>query len=221
MASVQRRAREKAQTREKILAAARDLVLRHGFDAVSLRQIARSIEYTAPAIYTHFKDKHEMLAALCEQDFALLRGAMRHADRIDDPVERLRQIGRAYVRFGFEHPHHYRFMFMEPWPEGGPSPEDLPPGQIEQGNPDQDAYAFLKQAVTRCIEAGRFKARYADPDVVTTLCWGAAHGVVSLYLTHGGDPWVDFKAPQETAMALLDASLDGMLAQPAAGRVRP
>ena len=40
MTSEDRRAREKAKVQEKILAAARELFLKHGYEAVSLRKIA-------------------------------------------------------------------------------------------------------------------------------------------------------------------------------------
>ncbi|MBM4108420.1 MAG: TetR/AcrR family transcriptional regulator [Phycisphaerae bacterium] len=214
MTSAQRRAREKAGTRERILAAARDLVVRHGFDAVSLRDIARAIDYTAPALYTHFRDKHDLLAALCDRDFGLLRDSMRATERIKDPVARLRAIGRRYVDFAFEHPNQYRFMFMEPWPADAPAIDGRPDGSIRHGDPDQDAYAFLKVAVAACIKAGRLRAEFRDTHIVTQVVWAAAHGVVSLFLTHGHDPWVSFKRPRATALKLVDAALRGMERNP-------
>lgn len=214
MGSNERRAREKEQTREKILAAARDLILRDGFEAVSLRKIAESIEYTAPAIYSHFPDKHHLLLDLCCQDYGALREAMRGAEAIADPVERLRHIGRAYVDFALEHPVQYRFMFMTTFPDSAPKPEDVPEGYPTPGDPDEDAYAFLQAAVAECIKAGAFQAAFRDVHVVTQICWAAAHGMVSLFITHGRDPWVDFRKPRESAFLLLDSSLDGMLKEP-------
>jgi hypothetical protein len=214
MGSQERRERERHATREKILAAARDLFLKEGFEAVSMRRIAQAIEYTPAAIYTHFADKQELLMALGDADFRMLRESMREVDSIKDPVERLRAGGKAYLRFAFDHPHHYRLMFMTRWPQIDPAL-----CTIEQGNADEDAFACLGSVVSECISSGRFAAAYTDPQKVTQVCWAAVHGVVSLFITHGDDPWVNFTAPMETAELLLNASIDGMLARdPAAGK---
>lgn len=211
MTSMDRRAREKAETRRKILEAARDLFLQEGVESVSMRKIADAIEYTAAAIYVHFPDKQSLILALCDEDFGALREAMAQADGIVDPVERLRAVGRIYVDFALEHPHHYRFMFMTTHPNDAKMVEQMP--ECGKGNPDEDAYALLMKIVKDCIEAGRFKPQYADVRVVTQAHWAAAHAVVSLYITHGKDPWVDFTQPRETAYLLMDACMDGMLAE--------
>lgn len=201
-----RRAREKAAAREKILAAARDLFVREGPDNVTMRRIADAAEYTAPALYVHFPDKDSLIEELCRGDFCLLRDAFRVAEAIADPVERLLEIGRAYVRFALQHPHHYRFMFMTPKP---PPPESAL--AVMRDNPDLDGYAYMREAVTECIRAGRFKPGYRDPERVAQICWASAHSLASLYIVHATCPWVRWREPLETAYRLLDAVLDGML----------
>lgn len=211
MSSTHRRAREQAAVREKILAAARVLFLRQGFEAVTMRAIAGAIEYTAPALYTHFRDKRDLLLALCREDFALFRRALGNPGNSRDPVERLRRMGRAYVRFALSHPHHYRLMFMTRWPA---LPHEPAP---EHRDPDADAYAFLRLAVAEAIRANALRPSFRDVDAVTQLLWGAAHGVVSLHLTHGDDPCFPWRPVRATAYALLDASLDGLLRSPKRG----
>jgi AcrR family transcriptional regulator len=46
----ERREREKAEIREKILDAARELFVNEGYEAVSMRKIADRIEYSPTAI---------------------------------------------------------------------------------------------------------------------------------------------------------------------------
>jgi hypothetical protein len=70
--------------------------------------------------------------------------------------------------------------------------------------------------VAACAREGRLRQGYQDVPAVTQACWGAAHGVVSLFITHGTDPWVKFKDPQSTAYMLIDAVIDGMTIPPAA-----
>lgn len=213
MASADRRAREREETRGKILAAARRLFVEDGFEAVTLRRIAEAIEYTAPAIYSHFSDKQQLMLALCDGDFALLRRAFAKTERVADPVDRLRALGKAYVRFALDHPHHYRFMFMTA------HPLDAAESAIQKGNPDEDAYAYLRATVAACIEAGRLPAVSRDVESVTQACWGASHGVVSLYLTHGSDCWITWKNPVKAAYTLIDAVVNGMVG--IGGGVRP
>lgn len=210
MGSHERRARERNATKDKILSAARELFLRDGFEAVSMRKIAAAIEYTPAAIYTHFPDKQSLLMALGDSDFGLFRESMRGIETIADPVERLRAGGRAYIHFAFENPQHYRLMFMTTWPHFDPSECG-----IEHGNPDEDAFACLKGVVAACIQDGLFRPEYHNVQRVTQACWAAVHGVVSLYITHGNDPWVDFQDPLETAEMLMNSHIDGMLLKPA------
>jgi len=56
----ERREREKTETREIILDAARELFLAEGYEGVSMRKVAEKIEYSPTAIYIHFKDKDDL-----------------------------------------------------------------------------------------------------------------------------------------------------------------
>jgi AcrR family transcriptional regulator len=202
----ERRERYKEEIRQKILDAARELFVQEGYDAVTMRRIADKIEYSATAIYLHFKDKRAVLIALCDEDFLRLARELQKIGRIEDPVERMRLSGRAYVRFALEHPNHYRWMFMTPHPDHGPEESG-----IRVGNPEEDAWAFLRGTVAEAIEAGRLRPELTDPDLVAQAVWGAVHGVVSLHIAKCEDHWVDWRPPQEVAELLMDAAIRGLL----------
>ena len=51
-------------TRQRILAAAKELVLTQGYSATSMRQIARAAHITPAAIYVHFSGKEEIFDTL-------------------------------------------------------------------------------------------------------------------------------------------------------------
>ena len=53
--------------RAQLLAAARDLFTRFGFDAVSTRQLAAEAETTPAMIHYYFGDKHGLYRALLEE----------------------------------------------------------------------------------------------------------------------------------------------------------
>jgi len=61
MGIIERRERERKAVRKKILDAARELFVAEGYDAVTMRRIAETIEYSPTAIYFHFKDKETLI----------------------------------------------------------------------------------------------------------------------------------------------------------------
>ena len=82
---------------------------------MSIRSVANAAGVTPPSIYRHFADKTHLLFEVCARQFELLDDVLEEAVAgIDDPVEAMAARGRAYVRFGVEHPEHYRIMFMGP-----------------------------------------------------------------------------------------------------------
>src|SRR5262249_6593733 len=117
MGSLERRERVKQELRTRILDAARELFVEHGYEAVTMRKIADKIEYSPTAIYFHFRDKQSLIRELCDEDFATLAQKFQKIARVADPIERLRRIGRAYVAFAIAYPNHYQLMFMTPHPE--------------------------------------------------------------------------------------------------------
>jgi AcrR family transcriptional regulator len=206
MGSRDRRERERVGTRHKILDAARELFVRQGYEATTMRAIAERIEYTPTAIYHHFRNKEALLTELSTQDFRALAQAFQRIGQAADPVERLRRIGQAYVEFGVTHPMHYRLMFMTPHPR-----VDAAKTGIKQGDPGQDAYAFLLQACEAAIAAGRFRPELRDAHEVAQILWAGCHGLVSLHITTEHDEWVEWRDLGTTTTRLHDVLLRGLL----------
>ena len=210
MGTTERRQREREEIRARILDAARELFSERGYEAVTMRDIAKRIEYSATALYFHFKDKEALMWELCATDFRGLAQNFTRLARVADPIERLRLTGYAYVDFGLTHPHHYRLMFMTPHPEGfdtDPQREGAP----QHGNPEEDAYAFLLHTVREALTARRFKPEFKDAEALAQLLWAGAHGVVSLRIAKSTDAWVRWRPAKKTARQLIDAILAGVV----------
>lgn len=203
----ERREREKSDTREKILDAARELFVTEGFEGVSMRKVAEKIEYSPTAIYVHFADKNELFRELCHQDFARLAEVFQTTMLVTDPIERLRTIGATYVQFGTHFPNHYKFMFMTPHPQQEFDEVD----REIRGNPEQDAYAFLKSAVQQAVDANCFREDVTDAELVSQTLWASVHGVISLEIAKGRDAWVDWRPLRERAELMLDLTLRGLV----------
>jgi AcrR family transcriptional regulator len=202
----ERREREKSETRDKILDAARELFVTEGYDGVSMRRVAEKIEYSPTAIYVHFADKNELFHELCQQDYSRLAEVFQSSAMSIDPLERLKQIGRTYIDFGVRYPNHYRFMFMTPHPAIEPNEEECE----KKGNPELDAYAFLKWAVQQAIDAGRLREELVDAELVSQTVWAAVHGVISLNIAKCKDAWVDWRPVQNRAETMLDVIMRGL-----------
>ncbi len=205
MGPIERRQREREEVRNRILDAARDLFVAEGFEAVTMRRIADRIEYSPTAIYFHFKDKESLLKELCTADFQALAVQFMKIARIADPVERVRRAGLAYCDFAIDHPNHYRLMFMTPHPPIEPDDTD-----IERGNPEQDAYAFLCSAIRDAIESGRFRDEHSDVELVSQTVWAGVHGVIALNIAKQTDPWVDWRPLKKRIKSMIDVLIDGL-----------
>ena len=172
MGSSERRARAKVALRQQILDAARELFVRDGFDAVSMRRIAARIEYSPTAIYLHFPDKESILTALCDEMFEKLSTRLTaHFARVTDPLARLRDGLRLYCEFGLAHPHHYTVAFMS-------KSRDVP---VTEPRASHRAFAFLQAAVAGAMAAGVIRA--GDVETTSQALWASCHGIVALLIT--------------------------------------
>ena len=203
-ASLARRERQKAETRQAILDAARKLFVDDGIEATTMRAIAAKIGYTPTAIYHHFADKDALIVELCLADFRALGQAMHKIGRIEDPIERLRRMGLAYTDFALDNESQYRFMFMTPLEH-----PRLDAAGIAIKSPDEDAYQFLLQTVQEGIAQGCYRPELNDAPELAQMFWGAIHGVVSLWFTHCNDPKIVLRDPRETVRTLCDSLIRG------------
>lgn len=203
----ERQEREKQETRSKIMDAARTLFMDKGYEGVSMRQIAQAIEYTPTTIYGHFQDKEELFLEICHEDFAQLAQTFVKAAKIADPIERLRKIGHIYIEFGVENPNHYRTMFMTAHP---PVSEEVT-RLMGKGNPEEDAYEFLRATVAEAMAAGAFREDLKDVDLIAQTVWAGVHGVISLQIAKCSDPWVPWRSLKKRAELMIDSQMSGLL----------
>jgi AcrR family transcriptional regulator len=203
MGITERREREREEVRRKILDAARELFARLGYDSVTMRAVAEAIEYSPTAIYHHFEDKDDLVEALCHEDFARLLGALETQPPPSDPVEWIRQLGRAYAAFGLGYPNHYRFMFLTPKRK-----------TKDKASPGEQSFALLRMAVTRAIETGQF--RPGDVDAMSQVLWAGLHGAVSLLTTMRPEDWPHAPAATDLVEQVIEHGIRGFSPEPPA-----
>ncbi len=178
---------ERQQLRTLIIDAARELFVSRGVEAVTMREIAKRIGYSATSIYLHFADKEALLRAICDTDFLALATSLKDILQIADPVERMHALGRGYAQFALTHPNHYRLMFM-----AERTPCDPAESSLQQNNAEQDAYFQLKSVVSDVHMAGHFRADLQDVDLIAQTIWAGTHGVCSLQINMAQYKWVNW-----------------------------
>jgi len=198
----ERRERERTAVRERILDAALEVFASEGAEALTMRALADAIEYSPPVIYAHFRDKDAIIEELCYRQLRTLAKAFA-TFRDLDPVEKLRQIGYVYTDFAVDHPSHFRFLFL--------TSHSYAKNDAVKDDPEQNAYAFLRQTAAECIAAGALRPEYTDAEEIAQMCWGSAHGVVALHITKADASWIDWRDARTTARRLIDTTLNGLV----------
>jgi AcrR family transcriptional regulator len=199
-----RRARQKTLLRQQILDAARELLVKDGYENLSMRRVAERIDYSPTAIYLHFKDKQELVFSLCQETFGkLVQELDTLPDEFPDPLVRLRKGMERYVAFGLKHPDHYVPAFVLP------PPEDLDPRRKEaMTDPSSNgmrALACLRDCIADGVKAK--KLRKVDPDVAARAAWAGLHGITSLLIAHDDFPWGDRQSVIDLTIETLVAGL--------------
>ena len=180
---------EGGKLRAEILAAASGILESTGSDdAMTLRAVAREAGITAPAIYAHFADRYEILRTVVAATFAELAGVMAQAaGRHDDPVERLHAVGRAYLGFATDRPHHYRVLFERHRTTGSNVDGTATPNTDVRSMVGADAFGVLLDATRACIDSGASGA--TDAVAATNRIWIGLHGQATLQASLPWHPW--------------------------------
>jgi AcrR family transcriptional regulator len=90
------------ETRQKILQVAAKLIIRQGYTATSVSQIARETGIGKATIYHHFPDKRAIVQALLERSSARVREVLESVQAEDDPHRRIEVVAAASLRLRSE-----------------------------------------------------------------------------------------------------------------------
>ncbi|WP_181805993.1 TetR/AcrR family transcriptional regulator [Streptomyces shenzhenensis] len=162
-----RRERERAEREQLIVTAARELAETEGWDAVTTRRLAARIEYSQPVLYSHFKNKDAIMAAVAVQGCADLAVELRAARASATGTrEALAAVAATYTSFARRRPALYDAMFTHL--------VDLPFATPEAPEALQAAFGEIL-AVVEPITAGGENA-----GILTETFWAALHGLVTL-----------------------------------------
>jgi AcrR family transcriptional regulator len=165
MSVQERRARERDERHQRILAAARQLAEAEGWDTVTTRRLADAIEYSQPVLYSHFQNKDAIIQGVAVQGFGELAAVLRAARQQDGaPPTALLSVADAYLAFAQANPALYEAMFTL---------ADIPFAQPETPAPVRAGFAELSQALAPL-------AGDRDLETLTEITWSTLHGLAAL-----------------------------------------
>lgn len=104
------------KTKQKLLNVTREMIDNEGIDSVSMREIGKKVQLSRSALYRHFRNKEDLLAAIVVENFETLRNAIHHLIQdIEEPVRIVESILVVYYDFGVNNHDHYGLMFGREW----------------------------------------------------------------------------------------------------------
>jgi AcrR family transcriptional regulator len=110
--------------RAALLKAAAEEIELNGYETLSLRELATSLNVSRAAPYRHFPDKRALLATLAAEGFEKLTTVYRAASgTTKNAGARLKEAGRGYLELATKRPQLFRLMFASDL-FGGSEPPD-------------------------------------------------------------------------------------------------
>jgi AcrR family transcriptional regulator len=169
-----------ADFRAELCRVATERFAKHGYEGVTMRQLAEALGCSPKTPYRYFKDKADILATVRAEAFTKFADALEKAASSAPPHQRGRLTSEAYLAFALKNPHAYRIMFDI----DAPLDENHP----ELGPASERAARYITRGAEQLAESGAIDA---DPAVFGWSMWAALHGVVMLHqsgmLAHGPD----------------------------------
>ena len=154
-------------TKERILAAATDLLDTGGPSAITLRAVGDAAGISQSAPYRHFADKRALLDALVRQIIHQMRGAVEAArSEATSPAAALNSVVAQYFDYARRYPVRYRLLLEE-------SRRDCAVGAEAR-----QTFDTLADLVHRAQTSGELQA--GDPHQIVALVFGALHGIADL-----------------------------------------
>lgn len=143
------------RTRQNIIQAAHELIQENGFNRLSLRAIAKRVQYAPASLYEYFENKDAIIDALCENINSRLAKQMRQET---DLVEMAWQ----YVFFALEYADDFQLLYQRP----------LLPSQEEK------AMAVFTEAIGKEVS----NISEIELEAMVYALWATAHGIALLAL---------------------------------------
>jgi AcrR family transcriptional regulator len=203
----ERKQRELEQRRKDILKVVRKMIVKIGAREITMRKVAEESGFSNTVVYALFGDKASMIANAVDDDLIRLNKLMQASVTTGrTSIDRIRLACHAYVENGLRHPDQYFLVFMERRPAAPVETSTLTFGDVAN-----DPYAFVCSLTAELVRDGYIAADDRQVAVATQILWEGMHGMTSLRVSTGDDPWIERLDAEAHLNLLLDILLLGIV----------
>ena len=198
---------DQSGTREKILAAAEQLIATRGLDGFQLKDVAEAVGIRPPSVYAHFDGREAIAHAVALRFYRALDATLRIDTLLEvDPIDALRTIVGRATRLFASHPGYLRLVLRDAERSAFPESSELSQAWLRIA-------AQWNVAIERGVALGVFRSvrqNAAQSQIVGAilhnLCW---EGFSVEGTPISGAPLDQvIRESQEMAVRLLVRSLD-------------
>ncbi|MCP3926974.1 MAG: TetR/AcrR family transcriptional regulator [Desulfobacterales bacterium] len=160
------------ETKQNLLKVTREIIDKHGVEAVSMREVGRCAGLSRSASYRHFKNKQSLLAEIVVEDFHILASMILELESSHLPPKLfLVKFLNTYHGFAMENPEHYNLMLNVMWDK--------------EEYPEIEAIAFqfffkTREYVDNALSASDSPSHTSKE--ATAILYAFIHGLVELHL---------------------------------------
>ena len=182
MPKITRSVEEVDAVRERILDCALKILVKNGYESLSMAKLGSKMNMTAANIYNYYANKDELLIAIHKKTYAMLYNKMSNAvETADTPLQRFWNMTNSFVEFGTSNINIYDVMFNRPIKQYS----DYIGTPLEELSSDEfrnslRALAFAVKVIQDYIET-RPDLNPADAKLLTIQNISALHGIISLH----------------------------------------
>lgn len=162
--------------KQDLLTTALEALETEGLEKLSLRGLAKTLGVTPTAVYSHFSDKIALLIDLRTLGFQQLGDAIRDAlaalPHTCSAEVRLRELGKAYVRFAVNNPHLFDLLFS--WT---PDFARITPECAEEGCSGEKV---VRDTIIELLQEQGLELSEYQAAVASFSTWSLVHGISTL-----------------------------------------
>jgi AcrR family transcriptional regulator len=144
---------DESEMKGRIVAAARELFLRDGVEAVSMRNLASEVGCSPMWLYRYFGNKQEILSQVWDVFFDELFARLTRI-RAASPRAYLEELAFGYFDYWMEYPDRFMIVFLQ---------KDLVPGGTRNYVEASDAVGRFELFI-RVVEDAKAKGEIGGPD---------------------------------------------------------
>jgi AcrR family transcriptional regulator len=182
MPKITRSVEEVDAVRDRILDCALKILIKNGYENLSMAKLGSKMNMTAANIYNYYASKDELLIAIHKKTYAMLYNKISKAvENANTPLQRYQNMTNAFVEFGTHNVNIYDVMFNRPVKQYS----DYIGTPLEELSSDEfhnslKALAFAVKIIRDYLET-RPDLNPADAEFLTIQNISALHGIISLH----------------------------------------